>query len=293
MPAANPLKAAIWMLGAVASFTAIAIAGREIAAELDTFELMMYRSAIGFAIVLVLLGGSRRGFAQVRTSQPGNHAVRNVIHFAGQNLWFYGVALIPLGQLVALEFTNPLWVALLAPFLLGERMTRLRVLAAVLGFAGVLIVARPGIAPFGPGHLAGLGAAFCYAMNTIYTRRIMARDSVLCVLFWMTFSQALMGFVLALPGGIPLPSAAIAVWVAVAGVCGITAHFALTSALGHAPASVVAPMDFVRLPVIAVLGAALYGEPLEAAVFLGAVLIVSGNLLNLWFEKRRQNVAAG
>lgn len=288
----NPVLAALWMLGAIASFSAMAVAGREIAAELDTFELMMFRSVIGFLIVSGLLARSARGFAQVATRQPMNHVLRNGVHFTGQNLWFYGVAVIPLAQFTALEFTNPIWVALLAPLILGERMTRMRALAAALGFAGVLVVARPGLSPVEWGHAAGLGAALFFALNTILTRRIMAHDTVLCVLFWMTLSQAAMGFLLALPGGIPWPSPPVLLWVTVTGICGITAHFSLTSALGHAPASVVAPMEFGRLPVIAILAAAIYGEAIELAVFVGAALILSGNLLNIWSERRRQNVAA-
>ncbi|HEU0222078.1 MAG TPA: DMT family transporter [Paracoccaceae bacterium] len=286
------MRAAIWMLGAIASFVAMAVAGREISAELDTFELMFYRSVIGFLIVCFFLSQSPVGFLQLRTRRPGNHIIRNLFHFTGQNLWFYGVAVIPLSQLVALEFTNPLWVALLAPLLLGEPMTRVRAFAAVLGFTGVLIVSRPGVAPLEWGHVAALGAALGFALTTIFTRRIMAHDTVLCVLFWMTLAQGAMGFLLALPGGIPWPSAPILGWVGVTGVTGITAHFSLTSALRYAPASVVAPMEFGRLPVIAIVGMLVYDEPLVFAVFLGACVIIAGNLVNLVAEQRRQKVAA-
>lgn len=283
-PASNPLRAALWMLGAIVSFSAMAVAGREIAAELDTFELMLYRSVLGLAIVAAIL--ARRGFTQVRTRRPGAHVLRNLFHFTGQNLWFYGVAAIPLGQLVALEFTSPIWVALLAPLLLGERLSGLRLLGAALGFAGVVVVAEPGIAPFGWGHAAGLGAALGFALNAILTRRIMGHDTVLCVLFWMTLSQTGMSLLLALPGGIAAPSAALLPWVAVTAVAGLTAHFSLTSALGAAPASVVAPMEFARLPVIAFLGLWLYDEPLRVAIFAGAALIIAGNILNFRAERR-------
>ncbi|MEL6233915.1 MAG: DMT family transporter [Pseudomonadota bacterium] len=281
----NLLRAGLWMLGAIVSFSAMAVAGREVAPDLNTFELMFYRSVIGFALVLGLVAASPRGWGQLATKQPRQHVWRNAVHFAGQNAWFYGVAVIPLSQLVALEFTNPLWVALLAPLLLGERMTLMRAIAAALGFAGVLIVARPGIAPLEWGHAAGLAAAFFFALNTIFTRRIMGHDTVICVMFWMTASQAVMGLIFALPGGIPWPDAGLMIWVAVAGVCGLTAHYALTSALSHAPATIVAPMEFGRLPLIALLGYLLYAEPLELAVALGAVLIVAGNLLNLRSER--------
>jgi drug/metabolite transporter (DMT)-like permease len=287
MEPSNPLKAAAWMMGAVVSFTAMAVAGRELQQGMDTFELMLYRSVIGFAIVLGILARSRRGFSQVRSGHLALHLKRNLFHYTGQNLWFFAVATIPLSQLVALEFTNPIWVALLAPFLLGERLTRSRVLAAALGFLGVLIVAEPGAAPIEPGHIAALCAAVGFALNTIFTRQLMRFDSVLCVLFWMTLLQGAASLVLALPGRIPGPTLGSLPWILVIGVTGLTAHYALTSALGHAPASIVAPMEFIRLPLIALVGMWVYGEPLRLAVFIGAILIIAGNLMNLRAETRR------
>jgi len=287
MGPSNPLKAAAWMMGAVVSFTAMAVAGRELLAGMNTFELMFYRSAVGLATVALLLSRSREGYSQVRTTHFGLHLKRNIFHYTGQNLWFFAVATIPLSQLVALEFTNPIWVALLAPFLLGERLTRTRLLAAFLGFFGVLVVAEPGVAPLEPGHIAALIAAVGFALNTIFTRQIMRFDSVLCVLFWMTLLQGSASLVLSLPGGIPAPTAATIPWLLVVGITGLTAHYALTSALGHAPASIVAPMEFIRLPFIALVGMWVYGEPLRLTVFIGAGLIVAGNLMNLRAETRR------
>lgn len=277
----QPLKAFAWMLGAIASFTAMAVAGREIQVEMNTFELMLYRSVIGFAVVAGVMLATGRARAVATTRHPGLHVVRNAAHYLGQNLWFFAVTAIPLAQLAALEFTNPIWVVLLAPFLLGEAMTLPRLAAAALGFVGVLIVAQPGAATFGAGHASALAAGLCFALNTIYTRRIMAFDSVLCVLFWMTLSQGLASLLLSLPGGVPAPSAATAPWLLVVGVTGLSAHYALTSALGCAPASVVAPMEFLRLPIVAVVGMLVYHEPLRLVVFVGAAVIVAGNLVGL------------
>jgi drug/metabolite transporter (DMT)-like permease len=293
MPRSQPLKAAAWMMGAVLSFVAMAVAGREVQVEMNTFELMLYRSAIGFFAVVLILWQSRDGFAQVRSVRPWLHIKRNLFHYTGQNLWFYAVMVIPLSELVALEFTNPIWVALLAPFLLGESLTRSRIAGALLGFLGVLVVAQPGATTLGPGHAAALVAAVFFALNTIYTKRIMRDDSVLCVMFWMTLLQGLASLLLSLPGGIPAPSAATLPWLLVVGVTGLSAHYALTSALGHAPASIVAPMEFVRLPLIALVGMWLYAEPLRPAIFAGAALIIAGNLLNLRAETRRPARQAG
>ncbi len=245
------------------------------------------RSAIGFAVVVLVIRRSDRGFAQIRSARPLLHLKRNLFHYIGQNLWFYAVVLIPLSQLVALEFTNPIWVALLAPFLLGERLTRTRVAGALLGFLGVLIVAQPGSATLGLGHAAALSSAVFFALNTIFTKQIMRHDSVLCVMFWMTLLQGGASLLLSLPGGIPAPSAATAPWLLVVGLTGLSAHYSLTSALGHAPATIVAPMEFVRLPLIALVGMWVYGEPLRLAIFVGAGLIIAGNLINLRAETRR------
>ncbi len=276
----RPLIAALWMAGATLSFAAMAVAGRELSAELDTFEIMLYRSAIGFPIIAWALWRAQ-GWAGAKTAQPGAHLTRNAIHFAGQNLWFYGIATIPLGQLVALEFTNPLWVALLAPLFVGEALTRAKLAAALVGFLGVLAIARPGVGPLEWGHAAALGAALGFATTNLLTKRLSRRDSELTVLFWMTLTQALMGLACAAPGGVTLPSAAAAPWVGFIGLAGLAAHYCLTRALFAAPASVVAPMEFARLPVIAALGMVLYGEPLEAALLLGAALILAGNVMNI------------
>jgi len=278
------LRALGWMVAAIASFSAMAIAGRELSAELDTFEIMAYRSAIGFPVIAAIMWHTT-GLRAARTAQVRTHATRNVIHFASQNLWFYGIATIPLAQLVAIEFTSPIWIALLAPLMLGERLRTSGTIAVALGFAGILIVARPGVAPLAPGHAAALGAALGFALTNIFTRRLTRHDSTLCVLFWMTLSQAVMGFAFALPGGVTLFTWAMTPWVLFVGLCGLTAHFSLTHALSLAPATVVAPMEFLRLPVIAVAGMLLYGEPLELAIFVGAALILAGNLINLRGQK--------
>lgn len=201
----QPLKAAVWMCGAIVSFILMAVAGRAVQVDLSTFELMFWRSLIGLGIVSALIWVRHRNFALIRTAHPGLHLTRNVFHFTGQNLWFYGLTMIPLSQLVALEFTMPIWVLLLAPMLLGESLDRTKILVACIGFAGVLIVAQPGSNALNLGHLAGILAAIGFAMNLIYTRKIMQFNTVLCVLFWMTFSQGAMALVLGLATGFHWP----------------------------------------------------------------------------------------
>ena len=285
--AAGTGRASLWMLGAIASFSLMAVAGRELSTQLDTFELMTYRSLIGAALVTGV-GAATGRLRLARTHQFRLHVVRNVFHFTGQNLWFYGVAVIPLAQLFAFEFTTPIWVALLAPLVLGEMMTRTRALAVLLGFLGILVVARPGLSPLGAGHLAAALAALGFAGNVLATKRLSLTEGVWTILFWMTWMQTVFGIVCAgIDGDVALPRANSLGWVVIVGVCGLTAHLCVTSALRRAPASIVSPMDFARLPIIAVVGMIVYDEPLEAAVFAGAALILAGNLLNIRGGRQR------
>lgn len=269
------------MVGTIISFTLMAISGRAIMEEINTFELMLYRSVIGLLIVSAFITASNRGFSQLKTGIFKQHLLRNTIHYTGQNLWFYGIATIPLAQLVALEFTNPLWVALLAPLFLGEKLTRQRFIIVFIGFIGVLIVARPGLEPLKLGHLAAVLAAVGFALTNIATRKITGRDSVLALLFWMTLLQSIFSLFLSLPGGIPWLSAVMWPWIIIMSITGLSAHFCLGKALSMAPATIVAPMDFFRLPISAIVGVTLYEESLMATVFIGGAVILLANYLNL------------
>ena len=279
-------KAALWMLGSIVSFSAMAVAGRYVSSGLDTFEIMLYRSLLGVAIIssIVMLTGKRR---TVATRHIGTHIIRNISHFTGQNLWFYAITVIPLAQVFALEFTGPIWAMLLATLVLGERLTWPRSLAALVGFLGILIVTRPSPETLSPGLFAAAGAAIGFAGSAIFTRKLTRTDSTLCILFWLTLTQAIMGLVCAgFDGDIAVPSAEAVPGVIVIGLAGLCAHYCLTTALSLAPASVVMPIDFTRLPVIAIVGMLLYAEPLDPWVLLGAAIIFAANYANILRETR-------
>lgn len=287
-PRANVFNAALWMIGAIASFTAMAIAGRAVSFELDTFEIMMYRSFVGVVIVLVVSGVAGT-WGQITRRNLGLHLVRNLSHFAGQNLWFYSITVIPLAQVFALEFTSPLWVIVLSPLVLGERLTPVRALAAVIGFIGILIVARPTPETLQFGQVTAALAAIGFAGSAIFTRKLTRTETITCILFYLTVMQAVFGLICAgYDGDIALPSAASLPWLALIGCAGLVAHFCLTTALGLAPATVVMPIDFTRLPLIALVGMALYGEALDLWIIVGALVIFGGNYLNIWAETRKR-----
>tara|TARA_R110002049_G_scaffold10127_1_gene50047 strand:+ start:2193 stop:3062 length:870 start_codon:yes stop_codon:yes gene_type:complete len=284
------LRAALWMTGAIASFSTMAVVGRELSGQYDTFEIMMYRSAFG-VLVVVTLAWATGAWRQINTRNFGLQVVRNLAHFTGQNLWFFAVTLIPLAQVFALEFTSPLWVIVLSIFLLGERMTAMRGLAAVLGFIGILIVARPDIDNINIGVIAAASCALFFALTNVLTKRLTRTQGITTILFYLTTLQLIFGLITAgYDGDIALPTAASLPFLALVGVCGLLAHYCLTNALSLAPATVVVPIDFIRLPVIAVIGMLLYAEALDVWVFVGAAVIFAGNYLNIWFETRKRPV---
>ncbi|MGD1884235.1 MAG: DMT family transporter [Paracoccaceae bacterium] len=279
--------AAFWMIGTIASFSAMAVAGREVSFALDTFEIMMYRSVVGVMVVCTLAGFTGT-WRQIDRQQLGLQGVRNIAHFAGQNLWFYAVTAIPLAQVFALEFTSPIWVILFSPLILGERLTRIRMIAALIGFAGILIVARPDMAGINAGVIAAAASAVFFALTNVFTKRLTRTQSITCILFYLTAMQLAFGIIASgYDGDIALPDATTLPWLVLIGIAGLVAHFCLTNALAIAPATVVMPIDFIRLPAIAIIGMLVYNEALDIWVFVGALVIFAGNYLNIWVETRR------
>ncbi|WP_412554985.1 DMT family transporter [Shimia sp. MIT1388] len=282
----DTLKAAFWMSGAILSFTSMAIAGRAVSFELDTFEIMMYRSFVGVVLVVVVAGLAGT-LNQVTRRNMGLHFIRNLSHFAGQNLWFYALTVIPLAQVFALEFTSPIWAILLSPLILGEKLRPIGLLAALIGFFGILIVARPNPQTLDVGQIAAACAAIGFALSALFTRKLTRTESITCILFYLTVMQAAFGVVFAgFDGDIALPSANSLPWIVLIACAGLVAHYCLTTALRLAPASVVMPIDFIRLPLIAVVGMTLYAEQIDVWVLVGAAVIFAGNYLNILSQLR-------
>ena len=274
-------QAAVWMIGAIISFTSMAIAGRAVSGLLDTFEIMLYRSIIGFFVVLILarfLGTYR----EISLKDIKLHVFRNIFHFVGQNLWFFALPLIPLAQLFALEFTSPLWVIIIASLVLGEKLTGKKIFLAVVGFLGVLIIARPDFSAINVGVLSGATSAIGFAATAILTRKLTLQNSLTNILFYLTSLQIIFALICAgIDGEITSLSTSTLPWLALIGLTGLSAHFCLTKSLSLASASIVMPIDFARLPLIAVIGTIYYEEVVDIYIVLGSTLIFVSNYMNI------------
>jgi drug/metabolite transporter (DMT)-like permease len=278
-PAPSIPKAAFWMALSVTSFLAMSVAGRATTAELNVFQVLELRSVIGFFILLPLVMMSG-GFAAMRTRRPLAHIVRNVVHYSGQAAWLYALTLIPLAVLISIEFTTPIWTAILAVGFLGERLSRPRLMAIVLGLIGVVIIVRPGVGSVDPGHVIVLGAAVCFGISLVLVKSLTRTDSVVRIIFWMLVIQSVLGLAPALYEW-RNPPLELWPWILLIAFTGMSSHFCMARALGYADATVISPMDFLRVPLSALIGWLLYQEQIDAFTAGGALLILMGNLLNL------------
>ncbi|MBI4693822.1 MAG: DMT family transporter [Gammaproteobacteria bacterium] len=277
------LCAAAYMGGTLLALALMAVGGRELSAALTPFQIILCRSMIGGAVISAIL--IRRGWRLVATGRPGLHAMRNVVHFLGGCGWFYGLAHLSLAEVFALEFTVPVWTALIAAVFLEERLTPARVTAVVCGIAGVLLILRPGVLAVSLASLAVLGGAIAYAVSYTFTKRITATDPPIAVLFYMSLTQIPLSLGPSL-GHSFAPVLVLWPWVLVVGLTTLIAHLCITRALTLADASVVVPLDFLRLPLIALVGALRYGEAVDWWVLAGAATMVAGNVVSLHAERR-------
>jgi len=281
------VPAVLWMIGALLSFSTMAVSIRELSHVLSIFEVLALRSALGL-IILCALALARPDLRHaIRTRHIWLHVMRNGVHFAAQVAWATSLTLLPLATVFSLEFTMPAWTAIMASIFLHERLTQSRIGAVILGFVGVLVIIRPGLQTFQPAALLTLAAAFGYGITLTTTKRLTATDATFAIVFWMNAMQLPMNLVGSDPFfALKLGTAQIVPVIGLA-VAGLTSHYCLSNAFRAGDATVVVPIDFLRIPLIGLVGWWLYAETLDAFVFAGAGLIVSGILWNLHAETRR------
>lgn len=218
--------------------------------------------------------------------------MRNSLHYGASYCWFLGVISIPLAEVFAIEFTSPIWTAVLAVLFLREPLTRARIAAIALGFLGVMVILRPGMEIVHPASLAVLAAAIGYASAYVITKRLTADDSPFVILFYMNAMQLVIGIAPTLATWVT-PSPHLWPWVLAVGASGLLSHYCIARAMALADATVVAPLDFLRLPLIAVLAYLIYAEGLDLFVLAGALLVVGGNMVNLFAGRHAPARPAG
>ena len=271
------LQGMLWMTASTASFSVMIIVVRALSDSLPPFEQVFLRSLIGLAITLMTFKGA---LGQViRTFKPnrlgGIFALRSFCTFVGVSAWFFAIAALPLAEAVSLHFTLPIFGLILSALVLREKVTQHRLIAVAIGFLGVLIILRPGVAVFEVMVFAVFLSALGYAAGDICTKLLTRTEHpgmiVLNLNIWLILFSAVPAILyweMPLPSDIPL--------ILIMGITGWTAHICLARAMQCADASIVIPLEFIRLPITACLAYFLFSEVPGIWAVVGAGVILYG-----------------
>ncbi|MDX2424023.1 MAG: DMT family transporter [Amphritea sp.] len=273
------MYAVAWMSGTLFSFCLMAIGARELSGELSVFQTLLCRSVIGLLCISAVIAFSSKKI-NLRTERLGLNVFRNIFHFAGQYGWFLGIGALPLAEVFALEFTVPIWTLIIAAIFLKEEVTLTKIVSVLLGMAGVLVIVQPGYAIVDPVSFIVLGAAVCYAISHTATKSLSASESATSILFYMCLIQLPIGLFLSI-GNWSWPVGLQWLWLIIIGMTALSAHFCMAKAMQYAEVTKVITLDFLRLPLIALVGISLYAEAFEISLVLGGALMFIANLVVL------------
>lgn len=277
------------MVFATFGFSVMSGLVKAVSPPIGTFQVMFFRAAfamIPLGIFIVVTGGAR----QLRTRKPVGHMVRSLAGLVGSFCYFYSYGHMPLADVVAISFAMPLFAAALAVPLLGEKVGIRRWSAILVGFAGVLIMVRPGGDGFSLVSLIMVAGAALYAIASIAIRHMSATESSAAIVFYFSLTSAVASAV-ALPWTWVAPTPGQWAFLVIIGLGGGIAQICLTRAFASAPLAVIAPFEYATLLWSVAIGWMFWNEVPDWAVGLGAVIVVASGLYILHRETvvRRRN----
>lgn len=284
-PANNTLRGIGFMLIAVAVWSAMMILVKALSAEYTSFQILFIRTLVGLAVLAPMLG--RHGLSTLKTHRLPLHMARAMFAYFGMLGLFIGLGTIPIAEVVSLSFTQPIFIFLLAATLMGEKFSGTRLVAILGGFAGVLILLRPGFTEIGFGAAVVLGGAISYAGSNVCIKKLMTTENATATTIWVNILMCpLAGIPAAIYWVTPtLPDLALMVGVGLTGTAGI---WFISRAYAAAEMSAVVPFDFLRLPIVATAGWLWFGETTDLWTFAGAIVIFASTYALARSEARRR-----
>jgi len=285
-PPNNTLRGIGFILIAVTVWSAMMILVKALSAEYTSFQILFIRTLFGLAILTPILW--RNGFSTLKTRRLPLHMSRAVFAYFGMLGLFIGLGSIPIAEVVSLSFTQPIFIFLLAAILLGEKLNARRVIAILGGFAGVLILLRPGFTEVGFGAAVVLGGAIAYAFSNVCIKKLMTTENVTSTTVWVNILMCpLAGIPAAFYWVTPtLPDLALLAGVGLTGTAGI---WFISRAYATAEMSAVVPFDFLRLPIVAAAGWIWFGEITDVWTIAGAAVIFASTYALARWEVRSRS----
>lgn len=285
------IRGIVMMCASTVLFSVMHVLVRYAATEVPPFQIAFLRNAFGIIVFLPLL--VRGGLGFLRTRELGMHALRGVLNVTAMLMFFTSLSLTPIARVTALAFTAPLFTALLSVVFLGERFRARRWTALVLGFAGMLIILRPGMIPADPGALLAVGSASLWAVTMIVIKLLSRTESSFAITAYMNLFLALFSLGPALWVWVA-PPPEMWFWLVAIGVIGTVAQLALSQALKETEPTAVLPFDFLKLVWAAMLGFWAFGEVPDVWTWVGAAVVFGSGFYIAWREhaERRRPGAA-
>lgn len=284
-----PVRGALWMIVAGLGYTTMSILVRRLSGEFSTYQLLFLRNVV--ALLLMAPWMFQGGLSALRTRQLPLHCLRTALAYVATLGLFYGVTVIPLAEATALSFTQPLFIVVLAAFLLRERIGNARAIATLIGFLGVLVVLRPGIAEIGIGALVIVGAAAIYAGSNICIKILVRTDTPSVTVVYVNLLMIPLSAGPAAASWVT-PDWSELAWIIALGAAGTLGVIGLTRAYRVADASAVVPFDFLKLPFAAFGAYLLFGESADLWTWLGATIIFASSYALVRSERRATPASA-
>ena len=285
-----PVAGMLWMCGATIFFSLSFTLVKGLQDEgVTVYQAVLFRQTFGLLVFLPMIIGS--GFAPLKTVVPVRHFTRAALGFGGMCTGYYSLSLINVAESVALQFTLPFFTMFAAVMLLGEKIYSHRLAATVIGFAGVMIIVRPGFAELNIGILFALAASAFHAVSDTYARFLARYDGIRTI---MVFNFVFTIPLAAVPAAVywaPVSVETLPLLV-LFGAAGICAQFCLTRSLSLAQASLVSPILFLRLPLVSVIAYYAFGQQTEIWTWIGAGVIIAATVWMARFEVRKEREQA-
>lgn len=270
-----------WMVVTGLLFVGMTAVVKHVGSHVPAAQSAFLRFALGLPFAVPMLWPLWR--ERLTAKQVRLFGLRGVVHTLGVLFWFYAMTRIPLAEVTAMNYLNPVWVTVGAALFLGERFEARRLIAVAAAMLGALVILRPGLREVEAGHLAMFGAAFFLGSGYLVAKRLsgLVPPSVVVGGLSATVTLGLLPF--ALWVWVPVGWAEIG-WFFLTAVFATGAHYAMTRAFAAAPVSATQPATFLQLVWSVLLGATLFGEPVDAWVILGGAIIMAAVTFITWRE---------
>ncbi len=259
---------------------------RHVSVELEVFMIAFFRILFGFLVFTPLF--VRHGFVPLKTKRLGLHAFRGFLNSFAILLTFLAFSMVPLAKVMALKFTGPLFATILALVILGEVIRARRITALIIGFAGALVIVRPGVEVVDIGSLIILGAAFFWGLITIVVKMLTRTESNVAIAVYTTIFTMPITLAIAIPyWQTPTPEQFL--WLFALGGLGSISHWCRAQAARDADITAIMPVDFSVLIWAALIGYFAFGEIPGLWIWIGALIIFSATTYIAYRERQIRN----